>query len=84
MIGGDLDLHIILEGMTPTGSSRFRRYRYDERSQCAGIRNVCCASTGTLGMAAAYPRLRDTVRGDIAQGKITPVQLAQPLVHGPK
>jgi len=84
-IGGDLDLHIILEGMTPTGSFKdFGGTVMMSVANAAGIRNVCCASTGdTSAMAAAYAAAAGIQCAVILpRGKITPVQLAQPLVYG--
>jgi threonine synthase len=86
-VGKDIELYIILEGMTPTGSFKdFGGTVMMSVANAAGIKNVCCASTGdTSAMAAAYSTaagIQCTVI--LPAGKITPVQLAQPLVHGAK
>lgn len=82
---GDVELFIILEGMTPTGSFKdFGGTVMMSIARAAGIENVCCASTGdTSAMAAAYSAAAGIQCAVILpKGKITPVQLAQPLVHG--
>jgi threonine synthase len=86
-IGDDVELYIIMEGMTPTGSFKdFGGTVMMSVAKAAGIENVCCASTGdTSAMAAAYSAAGGIQCSVILpQGKITPVQLAQPLVHGAK
>jgi threonine synthase len=86
-VGEDIELHIIMEGMTPTGSFKdFGGTVMMSVAKAAGIKNVCCASTGdTSAMAAAYSAAAGIQCAVILpQGKITPVQLAQPLVHGAK
>ncbi len=86
-VGDDLELNIILEGMTPTGSFKdFGGTVLMSVAKAAGISNVCCASTGdTSAMAAAYSAAAGIQCAVILpKGKITPVQLAQPLVHGAK
>ncbi len=84
---GDIELYIILEGMTPTGS--FKDYGGTVMmsvAKAAGIKAVCCASTGdTSAMAAAYAAAAGIKCVVILpRGKVTAVQLAQPLVHGAK
>jgi threonine synthase len=86
-VGDDIELYIIMEGMTPTGSFKdFGGTVMMSVAKAAGIRNVCCASTGdTSAMAAAYSAAAGIQCAVILpKGKITPVQLAQPLVHGAK
>jgi threonine synthase len=86
-IGDDIDLYIIMEGMTPTGSFKdFGGTVMMSVAKAAGVKNVCCASTGdTSAMAAAYSAAAGIQCAVILpKGKITPVQLAQPLVHGAK
>jgi threonine synthase len=86
-IGNDIEVSIIMEGMTPTGSFKdFGGTVLMSVAKAAGIKNVCCASTGdTSAMAAAYAAAAGIQCAVILpQGKITPVQLAQPLVHGAK
>jgi len=84
-IGADINLFIILEGMTPTGS--FKDYGGTVLMSIAkaiGIRAVACASTGdTSAMAAAYATsagIKCVVV--LPRGHTTSTQLAQPLVHG--
>jgi threonine synthase len=86
-VGEDIDLYIILEGMTPTGSFKdFGGTVMMSVAKASGVENVCCASTGdTSAMAAAYSAAAGIQCAVILpKGKITPVQLAQPLVHGAK
>lgn len=86
-IDGGIDLWLILEGMTPTGS--FKDYGGTVMmtvAKAAGIKALGCASTGdTSAMAAAYAAAAGiTCFVILPQGQVTPVQLAQPLVHGAK
>ena len=84
-VGDDIDLYIILEGMTPTGSFKdFGGTVMMSVAKAAGVKHVCCASTGdTSAMAAAYSAVAGIQCAVILpKGKITPVQLAQPLVYG--
>ncbi len=86
-VGDDIELYIIMEGMTPTGSFKdFGGTVMMSVARAAGVENVCCASTGdTSAMAAAYAAAAGIQCSVILpKGKITPVQLAQPLVHGAK
>jgi threonine synthase len=86
-VGSGIDLHIIMEGMTPTGSFKdFGGTVMMSVARAAGIKHVCCASTGdTSAMAAAYSAAAGIQCAVILpRGKVTPVQLAQPLVHGAK
>ena len=83
-INEDIALYIILEGI-PTGS--FKDYGGTVMMSIAkaiGIKAIGCASTGdTSAMAAAYAAAAGIKCFVILPaGKITPVQLAQPLVHG--
>lgn len=81
------DLWLILEGMTPTGSFKdFGGTVMMSIAKAAGIKAVGCASTGdTSAMLAAYAGAAglDCVVV-LPEGKVTPAQLAQPLVHGAK
>lgn len=84
---GDIDLYIIMEGMTPTGSFKdFGGTVMMSVAKTAGIRAVACASTGdTSAMAAAYAAAAGIKCAVILpKGKVTAVQLAQPLVYGAK
>lgn len=84
---GDVELYIILEGMTPTGSFKdFGGTVMMSVANAAGIRAVGCASTGdTSAMAAAYTAAAGIQCAVILpEGKVTAVQLAQPLVYGAK
>lgn len=84
---GPVDVWLILEGMTPTGSFKdFGGTVMMSIAEAAGIKVIGCASTGdTSAMAAAYAAAAgiDCVV-ILPQGKVTPAQLAQPLVHGAK
>ena len=82
---GTNNLWLILEGMTPTGSFKdFGMTVLVSIAKAAGIKAIACASTGdTSASAAAYAAaagMKCVVL--LPAGKITPVQLAQPLVHG--
>lgn len=84
-VGGDIDLHLILEGLGPTGSFKdFGGTVMMSVAKAMGIKAVGCASTGdTSAMAAAYAAAAGIKCFVILpKGKVTPVQLAQPLVHG--
>lgn len=79
------NLWIILEGMTPTGSFKdFGGTVLISIAKAAGIKAVACSSTGdTSAMLSAYAAaagMKCTVI--LPAGKVTAVQLAQPLVHG--
>lgn len=82
---GSIDLWLILEGMTPTGSFKdFGGTVMISVANTAGIKAIGCASTGdTSAMAAAYASaagIKCVVV--LPRGKVTPAQLAQPLVYG--
>jgi threonine synthase len=82
---GDVDLWLILEGMTPTGSFKdLGGTVMISVAKVAGIKAVGCASTGdTSAMTAAYASAADMKCAVVLpRGKVTPAQLAQPLVHG--
>src|SRR5680860_309920 len=84
---GDVDVYLILEGMTPTGSFKdFGGTVMMSVAKAAGIKAIGCASTGdTSAMAAAYASAAGIDCAVILpEGKVTPAQLAQPLVHGAK
>lgn len=86
-IGADIDLWMILEGVNPTGS--FKDHGGTVMisvAKAAGIKAAVCASTGdTSAMLAAYAAAAGMVCAVILpKGKVTPVQLAQPLVHSAK
>ena len=84
---GPVDLWMILEGMTPTGSFKdFGGTVMMSVAKAAGIKYVGCASTGdTSAMVAAYASAAGMQSVVILpRGKVTPAQLAQPLVHGAK
>ncbi|MBN1325877.1 threonine synthase [Candidatus Falkowbacteria bacterium] len=84
-VGDSIDLYIILEGQSPTGSFKdFGGTVMMSIAKAAGIEAVCCASTGdTSAMAAAYAaaaNIRCAVL--LPKGKVTPAQLVQPLIYG--
>lgn len=84
-IGGDIELFIIMEGLGPTGSFKdFGGTVMMSMAKAMGIKAVGCASTGdTSAMAAAYAAAAGIKCFVILpEGKVTAVQLAQPLVHG--
>lgn len=84
---GNVDLHIIMEGMTPTGSFKdFGGTVMMSLANLAGVDAVTCASTGdTSAMAAAHSAaLGIDCVVLLPKGKVTSVQMAQPLVHGAK
>ncbi|MES2223746.1 MAG: threonine synthase [Patescibacteria group bacterium] len=84
-VGGNTDLWIVPEGLTQTGS--FKDHGGTVAMSVAkamGIKTIACASTGdTSAMAAAYAAaagLKCVVV--LPAGKVTNVQLAQPVAHG--
>ena len=84
-IGGNINLFILMEGMTPTGS--FKDYGGTvlmSIAKAARIKAVACASTGdTSAMTAAYASVAGiTCAVILPKDQITSIQLAQPLVHG--
>lgn len=84
---GTKNVRLILEGRGPTGSFKdFGGTVLISVAKAAGVQAIACASTGdTSAMAAAYAAaagLKCVVI--LPRGKVTPVQLAQPLVHGAK
>ena len=84
---GDIDLYIIMEGMTPTGSFKdFGGTVMMSVANAAGVKSVGCASTGdTSAMAAAYSAAAGIQCVVILpKGLVTAVQSAQPLVYGAK
>lgn len=86
-IGGDIDLYIILEGMTPTGSFKdLGGTVMISIAKAIGINALGCSSTGdTSAMAAAYAAAAGmTAFVLLPKGYVTSAQLAQPLVHGAK
>jgi len=86
-IGGDLDLWIIPEGLTPTGSFKdFGGTAAISVARKMGVKAIICASTGdTSAMAAAYAaKAGITCAVVLPEGKVTDVQLAQPIAHGAK
>ncbi|MBI5742288.1 MAG: threonine synthase [Candidatus Niyogibacteria bacterium] len=86
-IGAEMDLWLILEGITPTGSFKdFGGTVLMTVAKKAGVRAVTCASTGdTSAMAAAYAASAGLECAVILpRGHVTAAQLAQPLVHGAK
>lgn len=84
---GPVDLWMILEGGIPTGSFKdFGGTVMMSVAKMSGIKTIGCASTGdTSAMTAAYASAAgiDCVV-ILPEGKVTPAQLAQPLVHGAK
>lgn len=82
---GTENLWIILEGMTPTGSFKdFGMTVLVSIAKAAGINALGCSSTGdTSAAVSAYAGgagMKSLVI--LPAGKVTAVQLAQPLVHG--
>ena len=85
LLGRDVDVHLKLEGLNPTGSFKDRGMTLAiSKAVESGSRCVVCASTGnTSASASAYAAragLRSLVllpKGAIALGK-----LAQALIHG--
>jgi threonine synthase len=70
-VGEDVELYIIMEGMTATGSFKdFGGTVMMSVAKTAGIENVCCASTGdTSAMAAAYAAAANTMLSDFTPRK---------------
>jgi threonine synthase len=83
-VGTD-NLWYILEGMTPTGSFKdFGMPVLVSTAKAAGIEFLVCCTTGDTGPSlAAYAAAAGLKCAVILPaGKVTSVQLAQPLVHG--
>lgn len=82
---GDIEMWMILEGMTPTGSFKdFGGTVMISVANAAGIKAIGCASTGdTSAMAAAYASAAG-IQCVVVLPKnlVTAAQIAQPLVHG--
>ncbi|HBA52267.1 MAG: Threonine synthase [Candidatus Azambacteria bacterium GW2011_GWB2_46_37] len=86
-LGKDVEVWMILEGMTPTGSFKdFGGTVLMSVAKAAGIQAIACASTGdTSAMTAAYAAAAGIECAVILpKGFVTSVQLAQPLAHGAK
>lgn len=84
-VGGDLDLWIMPEGLTPTGSFKdFGGTVAISVAKKSGVKAIICASTGdTSAMAAAYAAKAGIACAVVLpKGKITDVQMAQPIAHG--
>ena len=84
-VGGSLDLYIIYEGISPTGS--FKDMGMTVRTsvaKTAGITHESCASTGDTSASAAAYAAKAGINCSVIlpKGGITPVQLMQPLAHG--
>ena len=82
---GAIDLWMILEGMTPTGSFKdFGGTVMVSVAKAAGINAIGCASTGdTSAMASAYASAAGMQCVVVLpKGLVTAAQIAQPLVHG--
>ena len=86
-VGGDLDLWLIPEGLTPTGSFKdFGGTVMISVAKASGVKAIGCASTGdTSAMAAAYAAAAGmTCAVVLPRGQVTAVQLAQPIAYGAK
>lgn len=86
-VGGGLDLWIMPEGLTPTGSFKdFGGTVAISVAKKSGVKAIVCASTGdTSAMAAAYAAKAGIACAVVLpKGKVTAVQLAQPIAHGAK
>jgi threonine synthase len=86
-VGGNLDLWIMPEGLTPTGSFKdFGGTVAISVAKKSGVKAIGCASTGdTSAMAAAYAaKAGMTCAVVLPKGKVTDVQLSQPIAHGAK
>lgn len=86
-VGGKLDLWVMLEGLTTTGSFKdFGGTVAISVAKVSGIKSVVCASTGdTSAMAAAYAAAAGmNCSVVLPKGQVTSVQLAQPIAHGAK
>ncbi len=86
-VGGDLDLWIIPEGLTPTGSFKdFGGTVAFSVAKKAGIKTVACASTGdTSAMAAAYAAAAGiSCAVFLPKGQVTGIQVDQLRTYGAK
>lgn len=86
-IGGSLDLWIMPEGLTTTGSFKdFGGTVAISVAKASGVKSVVGASTGdTSAMAAAYSAAAGlSCSVVLPKGLTTDVQLSQPVAHGAK
>ncbi|MCL5435651.1 MAG: pyridoxal-phosphate dependent enzyme [Patescibacteria group bacterium] len=86
-VGGNIDLWLMLQGVNPTGA--FKDHGGTVMisvAKLARVPLVACSSTGdTSAMLSAYAAAAGIPCVVILPaGLVTPVQLAQPLVHGAK
>jgi threonine synthase len=83
----ELDVHVKLEGMNPTGSFKDRGMTVAlSKAVEDGAEAVICASTGNTSASAAAYAAKAGIRAAvlIPEGKIAAGKLAQALVHGAK
>jgi threonine synthase len=83
----ELDVHVKLEGMNPTGSFKDRGMTMAlSKAVEEGAEAVICASTGNTSASAAAYAARAGIRAAvlIPEGKIAAGKLAQALMHGAK
>jgi len=83
----ELDVHVKLEGMNPTGSFKDRGMTLAiSKAVEEGAEAVICASTGNTSASAAAYAARAGIRAAvlIPEGKIAAGKLAQALMHGAK
>lgn len=86
-VGGDLELYLALQGLTPSGSFKdFGMTVAITTALLAGVPFVICASTGdTSAAAAAYAAAAGIpCYVFLPKGKVSAAQLVQPLAYGAK
>ncbi len=85
LLGEDVQVHLKLEGLNPTGSFKDRGMTYAvSKALEGGSKAVICASTGNTSASAAAYAARAGVRAFVVipRGKIALGKLSQALMHG--
>lgn len=86
-VGGDVKLYVALLGLSPTGSFKdFGMTVLASVAKAAGVRTLVCASTGDTSAAAAAYAAAGGMQCAVLlpKGKVSAVQLVQPLAYGAK
>jgi threonine synthase len=81
----EIETHLKLEGMNPTGSFKDRGMTVAvSQAKASGAEAIICASTGNTAASAAAYAARAGVRGAVIvpEGKIAQGKLAQAVIHG--
>jgi len=84
-IGGEVELHVNIEGQNPTGSFKDRGMTVAvSRAKARGARVLLCASTGNTSASAASYAARAGMRCVVVipEGQIASGKLAQAMIYG--